>query len=45
VTNGGRILNVTALGDSVASARAAAYTAAARIDFDGVRFRTDIARG
>jgi phosphoribosylamine--glycine ligase len=45
VTNGGRILNVTALGDSVASARAAAYTAAARIDFDGVRFRSDIARG
>jgi phosphoribosylamine--glycine ligase len=45
VTNGGRILNVTALGDSVGSARAAAYTAAARIDFDGVRFRTDIARG
>jgi phosphoribosylamine--glycine ligase len=43
VTNGGRILNVTALGDSVADARAAAYEAASRIHFDGVRFRRDIA--
>jgi phosphoribosylamine--glycine ligase len=43
VTNGGRILNVTALGDSVADARAAAYDAASRIDFAGVRFRHDIA--
>jgi phosphoribosylamine--glycine ligase len=43
VTNGGRILNVTALGDSIADARAAAYDAAGRIDFAGVRFRRDIA--
>jgi phosphoribosylamine---glycine ligase len=43
VTNGGRILNVTALGDSIAAARGAAYDAAARIDFAGVRFRRDIA--
>jgi phosphoribosylamine---glycine ligase len=43
VTNGGRILNVTALGDSIADARAAAYSAAAHIDFPGMRFRTDIA--
>jgi phosphoribosylamine--glycine ligase len=43
VTNGGRILNVTALGDSLADARAAAYEAAAHIDFAGVRFRRDIA--
>jgi phosphoribosylamine--glycine ligase len=43
VTNGGRILNVTALGDSLADARAAAYAAAAHIDFPGMRFRTDIA--
>ena len=43
VTNGGRILNVTALGDSLATARAAAYDAAAHIDFAGVRFRRDIA--
>jgi phosphoribosylamine--glycine ligase len=45
VTAGGRILNVTALGDSLAAARAAAYEAASHIDFTGVRFRTDIARG
>jgi phosphoribosylamine--glycine ligase len=43
VTNGGRILNVTALGDSLADARDAAYAAAARIDFAGVRYRRDIA--
>ncbi len=43
VTNGGRILNVTALGDSLAAARAAAYEAASHIDFPGVQFRRDIA--
>jgi len=45
VTNGGRILAVTALGDSIDGARSAAYDAASRIHFDGVRFRSDIARG
>ena len=43
VTNGGRILDVTGLGDSLADARDAAYAAAARIDFAGMRFRSDIA--
>ncbi|MDX6468052.1 MAG: phosphoribosylamine---glycine ligase [Gaiellaceae bacterium] len=43
VTNGGRILNVTALGDSIAAARDAAYEAAAHVDFAGMRYRTDIA--
>jgi len=43
VTNGGRILGVTGVGDSVADARAAAYTAAAHVDFAGVRYRRDIA--
>jgi phosphoribosylamine---glycine ligase len=43
VTNGGRILNVTALGDSLAAARGAAYDAASHIDFAGVQFRWDIA--
>jgi phosphoribosylamine--glycine ligase len=43
VTNGGRILGVTALGDTVADARAAAYDAVARIDFEGMRYRSDIA--
>jgi phosphoribosylamine--glycine ligase len=42
VTNGGRILAVTGLGGTVADARAAAYDAAARIEFPGVRYRTDI---
>ena len=43
VTNGGRILNVTALGQSLAEARAAAYEAASHIDFVGMKFRRDIA--
>jgi phosphoribosylamine--glycine ligase len=43
VTNGGRILNVTALGPTIADARTAAYEAAACIDFAGVQFRRDIA--
>ena len=45
VTAGGRILSVTGLGDSVADARAAAYDAASHIDFAGMKFRMDIARG
>jgi len=43
VTNGGRILNVTALGDDLTSARAAAYEAVDLISFAGMRFRRDIA--
>jgi phosphoribosylamine--glycine ligase len=43
VTNGGRILDVTAVGDDLAAARAAAYDAAERISFAGMRFRRDIA--
>jgi phosphoribosylamine--glycine ligase len=43
VTNGGRILNVTATGPSVAEARDRAYAATALIDFDGKRFRGDVA--
>ena len=42
LTSGGRVLNVTALGDSFAGARELAYQAAALIDFDGKQFRTDI---
>jgi phosphoribosylamine--glycine ligase len=44
VTNGGRILGVTALGPTLERARAQAYEAAARIEFPGARYRTDIAR-
>jgi phosphoribosylamine--glycine ligase len=43
VTNGGRILNVTALGGSIADAREVAYRAAGRISFPGVHYRRDIA--
>jgi phosphoribosylamine--glycine ligase len=43
VTNGGRILNVVGVGDTVADARTAAYDAAAHIDFTGMHYRTDIA--
>ena len=43
VTNGGRVLNVTGIGDDVAAARVAAYAAADLIEWDGVRRREDIA--
>jgi phosphoribosylamine--glycine ligase len=43
VTNGGRILNVTGLGDDLGSARVAAYAAADLISWDGARRREDIA--
>ena len=43
VTAGGRVLSVTALGDDVAAARAAAYAAAHVIDFPGRQMRSDIA--
>jgi phosphoribosylamine--glycine ligase len=43
VTAGGRVLNVTGLGATPASARESAYSAASRISFDGMQIRTDIA--
>ena len=43
VTNGGRILNVTATGETVADARERAYGACERITFPGMRYRKDIA--
>jgi phosphoribosylamine---glycine ligase len=43
VTNGGRILNVTGVGDGLAAARAAAYEGVGRISFAGMKYRTDIA--
>ncbi len=42
VTNGGRVLCVTALGENVAQAQKRAYEAAKSIHFDGMQFRTDI---
>ncbi|HET7490235.1 MAG TPA: phosphoribosylamine--glycine ligase [Acidimicrobiales bacterium] len=43
VAAGGRVLNVVALGPTVAAARDRAYEAAARIHFDGMHYRKDIA--
>ena len=45
VTDGGRVLAVTALGQGVADARSRAYEAAGRIAFDGAHRRSDIAAG
>lgn len=42
VTNGGRVLGVTALGQDLKAARAAAYAAVERICFEGMQFRRDI---
>jgi phosphoribosylamine---glycine ligase len=42
VTSGGRVLCVTALGDSVKMARTRAYEAVERIRFEGMQYRKDI---
>ncbi len=43
VTDGGRVLGVTALGDTLADAKARAYEAVKLINFAGMHYRTDIA--
>jgi phosphoribosylamine--glycine ligase len=43
ITNGGRVLGVTALGKDLKAAQAAAYAAVEKIHFDGAHFRRDIA--
>jgi phosphoribosylamine--glycine ligase len=43
VTAGGRVLGVTALGDSVGDARERAYRAVELVDLPGVQYRHDIA--
>jgi phosphoribosylamine---glycine ligase len=45
VTAGGRVLAVTALGESVAAARTRAYETVSQIDFEGCHYRRDIALG
>ena len=42
VTSGGRVLGVTALGATLAEAKARAYEAVAKVGFDGCYFRRDI---
>jgi phosphoribosylamine--glycine ligase len=44
VTAGGRVLNVVGLGDTVETARFAAYAAVGEIEFAGMQMRTDIGR-
>ncbi len=43
VTDGGRVLGVTALGATIAAAKKKAYEAADKIKFDGAYYRRDIA--
>jgi phosphoribosylamine---glycine ligase len=43
VTAGGRVLNVTALGETIGDARERAYRAVAHIELPGVQYRHDIA--
>jgi phosphoribosylamine--glycine ligase len=43
VTNGGRVVGVTALGKDLKAAQATAYAAVEKIHFDGAHFRRDIA--
>jgi len=43
VTAGGRVLDVTAIGPTIAAARARAYAAAGQIDWPGMQYRRDIA--
>jgi phosphoribosylamine--glycine ligase len=44
LTDGGRVLGVTALGDTLAQARQRAYDAMGKIHFEGMHFRKDIGR-
>jgi phosphoribosylamine--glycine ligase len=43
VTAGGRVLGVTATGPTLAEARENAYANVARIHFDGIHYRRDVA--
>ncbi|MHC4184772.1 MAG: phosphoribosylamine--glycine ligase, partial [Planctomycetota bacterium] len=43
VTNGGRVLGVTAMGETISDAKARAYDAVDKIEFDGCYCRRDIA--
>lgn len=44
VTDGGRVLAVSALGETVSAARGTAYNDLAQIHFDGITYRSDIAQ-
>jgi phosphoribosylamine--glycine ligase len=44
VTDGGRVLGVTALGRTFAEAKDRAYKAIEKLHFDGMHYRRDIGR-
>ncbi len=44
LTNGGRVLGITALGESIEGARAKVYQNINHVFFEGARYRTDIAK-
>lgn len=44
VTNGGRVLSITGLGDSLDTALSNAYGAIEKINFEGMHYRSDIGR-
>ncbi len=44
LTDGGRVLSVTALGDTIADAKRRAYQAMEKIQFEGMHYRKDIGR-
>jgi phosphoribosylamine--glycine ligase len=44
MTAGGRVLQVTAMGASLAEARDRAYTAVSHVTWPGMQYRSDIAR-
>ena len=43
ITNGGRVLSITAVSNSLKSAKSEAYKYLGKINFDGIYYRTDIA--
>jgi len=43
VTSGGRVLNVSAIGPTIAAARERTYAACEKISWEGMRYRSDIA--
>ena len=43
-TDGGRVLAITSLADTLAEAREKTYAEAQKVSFDGMQYRTDIAK-
>lgn len=45
ITNGGRVLGITATGTTMAEARGLVYQGVGKVYFEGMQYRTDIAKG